>query len=86
MAAKTTYVPYFCYILLHDFWFLYDLELINLFLMFFYQNDLYLDGIMHKWANPHLYDMEKKSCSNMKYRIKRIKTNLHEKVTKSVTK
>ena len=29
-------------ILLHDFWFLHDLELINLGLMFFDQNDLYL--------------------------------------------
>ena len=27
---------------MHDSWFLYDFELINLCLMFFYQNDLYL--------------------------------------------
>ena len=43
-----------------------------------------LDGIMHKWANPQYF--EKKSLCNMKYRIKRINTNYHEKVTKSVTK
>ena len=42
MTAKTTSVLYFCYILLHDFWFLHDLELINLCLMFFYENELYL--------------------------------------------
>ena len=42
MTAKTTYVLYFCYILLHDFLFLHDLELINLCLMFFDQNDLCL--------------------------------------------
>ena len=30
MAAKTTPVIYFYYILFHDFWFLHDLELINL--------------------------------------------------------
>ena len=42
MTAKTTPVLYFCYILLHDFWFLYDLELINLCLVFFNQNELYL--------------------------------------------
>ena len=41
MAAKTTYVLYLCYISLHDFWFLYDLGLINLCLMFFDQNDLF---------------------------------------------
>ena len=41
---------------------------------------------MHKWANPHFDDFEKKSRSNMKYRIKRINTNYHKKVTKSVTK
>ena len=40
MAAKKTSVLYFCYILLHDFWFLRVLELINLCLMFFDQNDL----------------------------------------------
>ena len=40
MAAKTTSVLYFCYILLHDFMFLHDLELINLCLMLFDQNDL----------------------------------------------
>ena len=27
---------------------------------------------MHKWANQHFDDFEKKSRSNMKYRIKRI--------------
>ena len=32
----------FFYILLHDFWFMHDLELINLCLMFCCQNDLYL--------------------------------------------
>ena len=42
MAAKTTSVLYFCYILLHDFWFLHDLELIILCLIFFDQNDLCL--------------------------------------------
>ena len=42
--------------------------------------------IMHKWANPHFDDFEKKSRSNMKYKIKRINTNYHKKVTKSVTK
>ena len=42
MTAKTTSVLYFCYILLHDFWFLHDLELTNLCLMFFDQNDLCL--------------------------------------------
>ena len=36
---------------------------------------LYLEGIMHKWANPHFDDIEKKSRSSMKYRIKRINTN-----------
>ena len=50
MAAKTTYILYFCYILLHDFWFLHDLELINLCLMFFEQNDLCLMVT----ANTHL--------------------------------
>ena len=34
MAAKTTSFLYFCYKLLHDFWFLHDFELINLCLMF----------------------------------------------------
>ena len=42
MTAKTTSFLYFCYKLLHDFWFLHDFELINLCLMFFDQNDLYL--------------------------------------------
>ena len=42
MAAKTTSFQCFCYKLLHDFWFLHDFELINLCLMFFDQNDLYL--------------------------------------------
>ena len=42
MAAKTTSVLYFCYILLHDFWFLYNLKLINLCLMFFDQHYLCL--------------------------------------------
>ena len=42
MAAKTTSFLYFCYKLLHDFWFQHDFELINLWLMFFDQNDLYL--------------------------------------------
>ena len=42
MAAKTTSFLYFCYILLHDLWFLHDLEFINVCLMFFDQNDLYL--------------------------------------------
>ena len=42
MAAKTTSILYFCYILLHHFWFLNDLDLINLCVMFFYQNDLHL--------------------------------------------
>ena len=35
----------------------------------------HMNGIMHKWANPHFDDLEKKSRSNMKYRIKRINTN-----------
>ena len=35
MVGKTTSVLYFCYILLQDSWFLHDLELTNLFLMFF---------------------------------------------------
>ena len=34
-----------------------------------------MDGIMHKWANPHFDDFENKSRSNMEYRIKPIKTN-----------
>ena len=42
MVAKTTSFLYICYTLLHDFWFLQDLELINLCLMFFNQNDLSL--------------------------------------------
>ena len=42
MAAKTKSVLVFCYILLHDFWFLDDLELVNLCLMFSDQNDLCL--------------------------------------------
>ena len=42
MAAKTISVLYFCYILSHNFWYLHDLELINLCLMFFDQNDLCL--------------------------------------------
>ena len=42
MAAKTESFLYFCYKLLHDFWFLHDFELINLFLLFLDQNDLYL--------------------------------------------
>ena len=42
MAAETTSVLYMCYILFHDFWFLHDLKLINLCLMFFDQNDLCL--------------------------------------------
>ena len=42
MAAKTTPFLYFCYELLYDFWFLHDFVLINLCLMFFDQNDLYL--------------------------------------------
>ena len=35
----------------------------------------HLDGIKHKWANPHFDEFEKKSCFNMKYMIKRINTN-----------
>ena len=42
MTAKTTSFLYFCYKSFHDLWFLHDLELINLFLLFFEQNDLYL--------------------------------------------
>ena len=42
MAARATSFLYFCYRLLHDFWFLRDFELTNLCLMFFDQNDLYL--------------------------------------------
>ena len=41
MAARTTSFLYF-YKLLHDFWFLRDFKLINLCLMFFDQNNLYL--------------------------------------------
>ena len=41
---------------------------------------------MHKWANPHFDDFEKKSRCNMKYRIKRIHKNYNKKVTKSVTR
>ena len=32
---------------------------------------IYVDGIMHKWANRHFDDFEKKSPCNMKYRKKR---------------
>ena len=42
MATNTISFLYFCYKLLHDFWFVHDFELINLCLMFFDQNDLYL--------------------------------------------
>ena len=42
MAAKTTSFRHLCYKLLHDLCFLHDLELINLGLMYFEQNDLYL--------------------------------------------
>ena len=45
-----------------------------------------LDDIMHKWSSPHFDDVEKKSRCNMKYRMKRINTNEHKKVTKSVTR
>ena len=41
----------------------------------FFQLNSHLDGIMHKWSNPHFDDFEKKSRCNMKYRIKRINTN-----------
>ena len=34
---------------------------------------------MHKWANPHFDDFEKKSRCNMKYSIKRMNTNEHKK-------
>ena len=34
-----------------------------------------MDGIMHKWANPHLDDFEKKSRCNMKYSVQQINTN-----------
>ena len=55
MASKTTSVLYFCYILLHDFWFLHDLELINLYLMFFDQNDLCLTfNFKMVTANTHI--------------------------------
>ena len=55
MAAKTTSVLYFCYISLHDFWFLHDLELINLCLMFFDQNDLcFTFKFKMVTANTHL--------------------------------
>ena len=37
-----------------------------------------MDGIMHKWSNPHFDNFEKKSRCNMKYRIKRINTNNHK--------
>ena len=40
-----------------------------------YLDSIYMDGIMHKWANPHFDDIEKKLLCNMKYRIKRINTN-----------
>ena len=30
---------------------------------------LHMDGIKHKWANPHFDDFEKKSRCNMKYMI-----------------
>ena len=43
------------------------------------QYNAHMDGIMHKWANPH------ETC-NMKYRIKQINTNSHNKVTISVSK
>ena len=42
MAARTTFLLYFSYKLLQDFWFLRDFKLINLCLVFFDQNDLYL--------------------------------------------
>ena len=42
MAAKTPSFLFFCETLLQDFWFLHDLELINLCLMFCDQNELYL--------------------------------------------
>ena len=42
---------YFCYILLHDIWFLHDLELINLCPMIFDKNDLYLISNL-KWSPP----------------------------------
>ena len=42
MAAKAKSFLYFCYKLLHDYWFLHDFELINLCLMFFNKNDFYL--------------------------------------------
>ena len=45
MAAKTKSFLYFRYKLLHNFWFLHDFELINLYLMFFDKNDLYLTFI-----------------------------------------
>ena len=41
MVDKTTSFLYFGYKLLPDFWFLYDFELINLWLMSFDQNDFY---------------------------------------------
>ena len=49
MAAKTTCVPNLCYILLHDFWFLQYLKLINLCLMFF----------RSKWS---LFDLQIQNC------------------------
>ena len=42
MTTKTKSFIYFCYKLLHDFWFLHDWGLINLCLMFFDKNDIYL--------------------------------------------
>ena len=34
-----------------------------------------MDGIKHKWDNPHFDDFEKKSRCKIKYKIKQINTN-----------
>ena len=51
MAPKTTSFLYIFYKLWHDFWFLHDLELINLCLMFFDWKDLYLVPLQFAWQD-----------------------------------
>ena len=54
MAAKTTSFLYFCYKLLHNFWFLHDFELINLCLMFFDQKDLLIQNACRQQTNKNV--------------------------------
>ena len=46
----------------------------------------HMNGIMHKWANPHFDEFEKKIVQQHEVQDKTNKYKKHKKVTKSVNK